>query len=145
MNKPTIEESEVRRLIMSCYREATGKYTLARDADLSISMGEEAYEDFTSECDESFITLIGKDIAMSSYDYPSFISKLEYYALFYNQPYTFNMTEVQEDRLESNPSKMWNDLVDLLDTIQEDGSPTAQYIAENLEVVLKKHLGEWER
>lgn len=139
----TLDESDVRRMVHRIYTETTKSSALVKDTNWFTKFGEDMFYDMIMQIEDEFLGIAGQSVDLSKcVTYGDIIDKL---AGYYNPEWKFELTEKQQEEFEYFPRKMCSELVDLLDNMKGDGSPTAQCYAGRLESTLKKYIEDWYR
>lgn len=139
----TLDESDVRRMVHRIYTNTTKSSALVKDTNWLTKFGEGMFYDMIMQIEDEFLGMASQVVDLRKcVTYGDIIDKL---AGYYNPEWKFELTEKQQNDFEYFPRKMCSELVDLIYSMKEDGSPTASVYAEDLEVILKKYIDDWYR
>ena len=139
----TLFESDVRRLVMSAYQGATGKYVLCKDVNILDKFGEDVYLNMIDMISDKMQEIYGIQCEVQPYN-ETFEDILFSLKKYYKPERYFTMTERQEAEFDGVPRNLAAALLDLVDDMLEDGSPTSQSCGENLKAIMVEYFGEWE-
>lgn len=139
----TLFESDVRRLVISAYQNATGKYVLCKDVNIRDKFGEDVHFNMIDMISDKMQEIYGIRCEVQSHN-ETFEDILFSLKKYYKPERYFTMTERQEAEFDGVPRKLAAALLDLVDDMLEDGSPTSQRCGENLKAIMVEYFGEWE-